>query len=93
MKPEDVKKLAVLSRIELSEEELQKIPSEIDSILGYVKSINEVASSAGDSVIESAGTRNVTRPDDFSGEFLNTQALINEAPQSENGYVKVKKIL
>jgi aspartyl-tRNA(Asn)/glutamyl-tRNA(Gln) amidotransferase subunit C len=93
MKPEDVKKLADLSRVELSDQDLQKIPAEIDSILGYVKSINEVASSSTESVIESAGTRNVTRPDDFSGEFSNTQALINEAPQSENGYIKVKKIL
>lgn len=93
MKPEDVKKLADLSRVELSDQDLQKMPAEIDSILGYVKNISEAASSTGESVIESAGTRNITRADNFTGEFPDTASLIKEAPQSENGYVKVKKIL
>jgi len=93
MKPEDVKKLADLSRVELSEQDLQKMPGEIDSILGYIQNISEVAASVDESPIESAGTRNVTRPDEFTGGFADTQALIKEAPQSQDGYIKVKKIL
>jgi aspartyl-tRNA(Asn)/glutamyl-tRNA(Gln) amidotransferase subunit C len=93
MKPEDVKKLADLSRVELSEQDLQKMPAEIDSILGYIKNISEAASSVEESVIESAGTRNVTRADEFNGGFENTQILIDEAPGSQDRYIKVKKIL
>jgi aspartyl-tRNA(Asn)/glutamyl-tRNA(Gln) amidotransferase subunit C len=93
MKPEDVKKLADLSRVELSEQDLQKMPGEIDSILGYIKNISEVANSTEESFIESATTRNVTRADEFIGEFANTQGLIDEAPQTQDKYVRVKKIL
>lgn len=93
MKPEDVKKLADLSRVELSDQELQKMPGEIDSILGYIQNISEAAASVDKSPIESAGTRNVTRLDEFTGGFVDTQALINESPQSQDGYIKVKKIL
>lgn len=93
MKPEDVKKLADLSRVELSEQDLQKMPREIDSILGYIKKISEVAASSDESIIESAGTRNVTRKDEFDNGFSNTQSLVNSAPESQDGYLKVKKIL
>lgn len=93
MKPEDVKKLADLSRVELSGQDLQKMPTEIDSILGYIQKISEVAASSDESPIESAGTRNVTRLDEFNGGFTNAQILVDEAPQSQDGYVKVKKIL
>ncbi len=93
MKPEDVKKLADLSRVELSEQDLQKMPGEIDSILGYIKKINEVAASSEESVIESAGTRNVTRTDEFNGGFSNAKSLVDSAPNSQDGYLKVKKIL
>jgi aspartyl-tRNA(Asn)/glutamyl-tRNA(Gln) amidotransferase subunit C len=93
MKTEDVKKLAQLSRVELTDNELEKMPAEFDSILGYIKNISAVASTTNESLIESAGTRNVTRPDEFSGGFENPMQLINSAPQSQDGYIKVKKVL
>lgn len=93
MKPEDVKKLADLSRIELLEQDLQKMPGEIDSVLDYIKKISEVAATSVESIIESSGTRNVTRKDEFDNGFSDTKSLVDSAPNFQDGYLKVKKIL
>lgn len=92
---EDIKKLANLSRIELSEEEGDGFVADIDSILGYVSQISHLPAS------ESTGQsdiRNVFRQDNppvggphESGIF--TDAILAQSPRSEKGYVKVKKII
>ncbi len=41
----DVKKLAALARIKLTAEEEEKLAKDMESILGYVKQIKEVAAS------------------------------------------------
>jgi aspartyl-tRNA(Asn)/glutamyl-tRNA(Gln) amidotransferase subunit C len=94
MNSDDVKKLANLARIELSQSELEKMPQEIESILGYVKKISESATTSDDSRIESAGTRNVTSEDKLLENNISSPAdLIKEAPDSQDSYFKVKKIL
>lgn len=91
IRSEDIKKLASLSRIELTEEEETSFVSEIDSILGYVGQIGnlEAPASTGASPL-----RNVFRADERpheTGEF--TERILAEAPSREGQYVKVKKIL
>ena len=88
---EDIKKLAHLSRIELSEEEEESFVSEIESILGYVGQVTKLSPMNESKPREH---RNVFRFDENpheSGVF--TEALLKEAPSTENGYIKVKKIL
>lgn len=93
MKKEDVEKLAVLARVELSPEELAKIPAQIDEILSYVHKIDSVTADEQNARIESAAVRNVTRPDNFDTAFGNVAALIAAAPEAADNYIKVKKIL
>jgi len=88
----DVEKLAELSRIEVSENEKAVLIKDLDAILGYVSDVGEVVT---DEVVSSAGRlRNVMRedksphkPKEFSEEVM------DEAPDSKNGFLKVKKIL
>ena len=88
----DIDKLADLARLEIPAAEKETLRREVDSILGYVGEIQKLA---GGKVEKEAGViRNVLRPDTnphLSGEF--TDALIAEAPQKQDGYIKVKKIL
>jgi Asp-tRNA(Asn)/Glu-tRNA(Gln) amidotransferase C subunit len=62
-------------------------------ILAYVGELSSVATE--DDIAPRAGDlRNVLRPDETpraGGEF--TQAIIANAPDEEDGYVKVKQIL
>ncbi len=94
----DIQKLAALSRIKLSKEELGQFAKEIESILHYVEQIKEVSSNMS---VDSSGKtpseishRNFLR-EDIENINLNPDAafVIKEAPSVEGGYIKVKKIL
>ncbi len=96
MDKEAVKKLANLSRLELSEDEIAEYADEFSSILSYVDSLKEAVSEteSSDLIFENSNNRNVIKEDEnpnMAGK--NTQKLLNEAPNSENNYFKVKKIL
>jgi aspartyl-tRNA(Asn)/glutamyl-tRNA(Gln) amidotransferase subunit C len=92
--PDDVKKLATLSRLALTEEEVGKLQVEISSILAYIDTIQKVELSSQTSGSVYLDIENVMREDVPSHEAgEHTNALLAQAPRSENGYLKVKKIL
>ncbi len=92
----DIKKLASLSRMKLSDEELNQFTKEIDAILGYVEQIKEVSAdiSAAPKTPGSITHRNILR-EDADDRNLNAtgDVLVSATPESEGGLVKVKKIL
>lgn len=92
MNKKEVEKLAELSQIKVSESDAEKFAGEIDDILGFV---SEVQQATGDEVEKAAGAhRNILREDEnpnAPGEF--TDALLKNAPETQDGYIKVKKIL
>lgn len=88
---EDIKNLANLARIEVSDSEAEGLTSQIDSILGYV---GQIQNSTGDVKMDVSKLRNVMREDivtNNSDEY--TEKLLNNAPSREGRYLKVKKIL
>ncbi len=88
---DEIKKLADLARIEVSDEEAEGLTSQIDSILGYV---GQIQNSTGDAKADVSKLRNVMRDDvitNNSDEY--TEKLLNNAPSREGRYLKVKKIL
>ena len=89
----DVENLALLARIELSEEEKKELLSDMKGILDYVKQIESVKVEEVESEynIKNAWREDVLRPrtkDDFSLEIIKEQF-----PDSEGDFLKVKKIL
>ncbi len=89
----DIEKLASLSRIKITPEEVEKFRTEIDSILLYVAQVQKVPLQKD--VLPQAGVvRNVLRDDVNPHESgIHTEALLNEAPDREGNYLRVKKIL
>src|SRR3989344_1192330 len=91
----DIEKLAELSRINISNEEKEVFAGEIESILNYVDQINlAVGETDKARSLEDGGFKNIFREDrdsNDSGQF--TEDLLESAPEKENGYIKVKKIL
>lgn len=88
---EDIKKLADLSRIEISDGEAESLTPEIDSILGYVSKIKDAV---GDIEKNVPKHHNIMREDvstNEGGQY--TEVLLDSAPEREGEYVKVKKIL
>lgn len=92
MKREEIVHLATLSRITLTEKELENLAGELSSIVSYVSVISDIVS---DDVAPAVGARfNIFRRDEVTNtadEF--SAALIAEMPFSEGRYMKVKKIL
>ncbi len=89
----DIEHLAKLARIELSENEKKSLLKDIGSILGYVSQIKDVASTMSEE--KKAGEhRNVTRLDENPAESgKNTKDIVADMPESQDNYLKVKKIL
>ena len=94
---EELKKLSKLARIEISEEEFSGLNKDINSILDYVGQVSQI-NPVGKQISYGAGAdknlRNVMREDknpQEAGEFSGD--LLKEAPDTKDGYVKVKKIL
>ena len=89
----DVKALAQLARINVSDDELAALEREVPEILSFVDQIQEVAAELPKEPIAPAH-RNIFREDanpHESGEY--TDALLANAPDTKNGYVKVKQVI
>jgi len=93
MKDEDIKHLAQLARIALTDEEVRAYRQEIGDILGYIEQVNGIVGDI-DGPIESATVRNVFREDENAiASEAYTEALLNEAPKTRNQFIEVQKIL
>jgi len=91
---DDVKKLALLSRIALSEDEVAKFQSEINSIVAYIDTIQKVELSKIPEGTVYLDNINVMREDANPHEpGIHTEELLAQAARREGQYLKVKKIL
>ena len=101
MEIKDVENLAKLARIELTEEEKKGLLSDMDSILGYIKQIEQVK--VDDVEIENR-ICNVWREDAVDSRGFSKELIVEQFPDSQparpNGrsggdgtFLKVKKIL
>ena len=85
---EEVKKIASLSRLSLTEDELQKRTEDMNNILNYMDSLNEINT---DNVKElnNVHDMNASLRSDSSDESLNQQDILNNSPSSNGYYIKV----
>jgi aspartyl-tRNA(Asn)/glutamyl-tRNA(Gln) amidotransferase subunit C len=89
----DIKHLANLARLELTEEEVAIYESEFEEILKYIDQLKEVELS-DDVRIEGTAARNIFREDSDAVESgINKETLLAEAPKTRDGYIEVQKIL
>lgn len=93
MQKEDILRLALLSRIRISDEEAQNLLGDIESVLSYVSEINAIT--ANTEITKKVGpVYNVFREDVVTQEGdSNTETLLSEAPKRKERYLLVKKIL
>lgn len=90
---EEVKHIAKLARIELKEEEVEKMQKDLSSILDYFEVIKS-AKLKSKSKIGKKIEENILRKDEASSKNLSfTNNLVARAPDKKDGYIKVKSIL
>lgn len=88
----DVEHVALLSRLDLSETELDKFTGQLDAILEYIDVLNQVDTSAVEPMAHVLEIRNVMRADEVQPS-LPREAALQNAPDAEDGFFKVPKIV
>lgn len=93
---DQVAHLAMLARIEMSEDELSKLAGELEGILGAVEQVREAASEVVSGDVPPMGNPvamdTVLRPDEPRAG-LSQEAALAGAPEAEDGRFVVPRIL
>lgn len=93
----EIRHIADLARIQISEKEEQSLKKDLSSILEYINKLNEVDTTGVEPLYQTTGLVDSFRSDEPRGEFemnenLN-EKLIGQAPHKEGRFVKVKSVL
>ncbi|MBW4555409.1 MAG: Asp-tRNA(Asn)/Glu-tRNA(Gln) amidotransferase subunit GatC [Trichormus sp. ATA11-4-KO1] len=89
---EQVRKVALLARLELTPEEEEQFTTQLGSILDYIEQLNAVDVSDVPPTTRAIDVSNVTREDKLQ-PYPEREAILNSAPEQENEFFKVPKIL
>ncbi len=89
----DVKHIADLSNLVLSDEEIAKFTPQLDKIIEFVSTLNEVDTKDVEPTSQTTGLTNVLREDVVKSENSLTQEEALSNTDGHNGFFKVKAIL
>ena len=89
---EEAQKIALLSRLSFAEEDLEKMRDSMNSILTYMEELNQYDTTDVAPTVHAVEQYNVMREDVPHQSFTKEEALMN-APEKEDGYFKVPKIM
>lgn len=89
----DVLKLARLSRLKLSDEEVENFRQELSEILDYVEVLEGADVSGLKPTYQVNGLKNVMRSDEIKKYQANPQDLLKNAPTVELNQFKVERVL
>ncbi len=88
---EEVKHIAKLARLGLSEKETEKFQKELSSILDYIEKLKEVDISEVEATSHPLFVENVMREDEpHQGE--DGKKLVGQSPEKKDNFIKVKSI-
>jgi len=88
----EVDHIAELAKLGLTEEEREKFREQLSAILEYAEMLQRLDTEAIPPTATVLPLRNVMRPDEVRPSLPREDVLAN-APQSEDGYFRVKAIL
>ncbi len=89
---DEVKHIAGLARIGVSEKDIEKFSKDLSVVLDWVKELQEVDVTGIEPMAHITGTENVIR-EDKSREFSGKDKIVELFPGKKDGYGKVKSIL
>ena len=91
IKRDDIKKFAELSRISVSEDEIDALQNDMENILSYVEKVKGISDEVE---LEMGEVKNVLREDKtVHREGIYSEVLMKEVPHTKDGFVKVRKII
>ena len=87
----EVKHIAELSRLKLSEPEIDKFSRELTAILGYIDKLQELKIDKVAVSLQSSGQDIKTR-DDKVFDFADKEKILKNAPKVSTGFIEVKGV-
>ncbi len=91
---DDVKKVAALARLDLTEEELEILPGQLSNVLNYIDQLKEVDTEGVVPTAQVTGLSDVWREDEIDEWAKDeAEAALNTAPEVYGHQIKVKKVL
>lgn len=93
----EVKKIAKLARLGISEDEIGKYQKDLSAILDFVDQLKEVDVEGVEPTFQASGIFNIVRDDealiiDRDDKVKKKEELLNLAPDKQGGHIKVKKV-
>ena len=87
-----VEYMAKLARVKLSEGQLESLSLQLGTILKYAKKLNEIDVAGVEPTTHVLSLENVYREDELRPS-LNIKDVLSNAPQKEENFFKVPKII
>jgi aspartyl-tRNA(Asn)/glutamyl-tRNA(Gln) amidotransferase subunit C len=89
---EEVEYVAHLSRLALTEAEMERFAVQLDAILHYMEKLNELDTEGVEPMVHGVEAPELVRHDEV-GESLPRQEALQNAPESSEGCFKVPRII
>ena len=89
---EQVRKVALLARLQLTPEEEEQFTTQLGSILDYFEQLSELDVTDVKPTTRAIDVSNVTRSDELQ-PYSDREAILNNAPDREGEFFKVPQIL
>lgn len=91
---QEVQHIAKLARLSMTEQEEERFSKELSSILDYVEKLKQADVSKVEAISHPFEIENIVRKDEprEEAEKADSRKLVEAAPESKNGYIKVKSI-
>jgi aspartyl-tRNA(Asn)/glutamyl-tRNA(Gln) amidotransferase subunit C len=89
---QQVRRVALLGRLELSDQEVRQFSTQLSAIVEYIEKLNELDTDGVEPLAHCLPVHNIFREDVPRPSLSNDEALAN-APEREGEYFKVPKIL
>ncbi len=89
---EEIKHIALLARLGISEDEVEKFRGQLSDILENFAVLQEVDTTDIQPTFQVTGMRNVTSVDEITPSLPQNKIMEN-APRREDGFFKIKAVL
>lgn len=88
----EVRKVANLARLDITEAEEAEFTTQLNSILEYFDKLSELDTTDVEPTTRAIETSNITRPDTLA-PFSDKKELIEAAPEQQGEFFRVPKII
>ena len=88
----DVRYVAKLARIALTDDEVQRFGEQLGNLLEHVNVLSELDTASGPATAQVVESRNVERPDAI-GACLDRETVLAMAPQRQGAFFRVPRII